>query len=265
MEAVLRERAPGYTQKILLQPRSGPGLPRAIAVSSVVFVVKKLILWDIDGTLLHSDGAGERALVHALRDGFGLADDFAWLDYSGRTDRWIAGEILRHHGLPVTPENLQRYLDSYLHRLLAEMPRGQPHFLPGILELLETIRGLPDLAQGLLTGNLVRGARIKLEHFSAWHFFECGAFADDSEQRNDLGPHALRRARERHLAEFAPANTFVVGDTPHDIACGKAIGARTIAVATGRHALAELRAHAPDVVFPDFSDPPAFLRFVRSS
>ena len=228
-------------------------------------MVKKLILWDIDGTLIHSDGAGERALVRALLDGFGLTDNLKWLNFAGRTDVWIAREALRHHGLPDSPENIQRFLDGYLRNLATELPKGRPGFLPGIAELLETIRHTPLLTQGLLTGNLAQGAQIKLQHFAAWHFFEFGAFANDSDRRNELGPHALRRAREKHPAGFAPHDTFIVGDTPHDIECGKAIGARTIAVATGRYTPDELRSHAPDIVFADLGDPAAFLRFVEKT
>ncbi|MBM3852765.1 MAG: hydrolase, partial [Verrucomicrobia bacterium] len=119
-----------------------------------------------------------------------------------------------------------------------------------------------DIAQGLLTGNIRRGAEFKLTHYRVWHYFEFGAFADDSPRRNDLGPHALRRAGALHRHEFTPARTFIIGDTPHDIECGKVIGARTIAVATGRHPVAELARHAPDAVFPDFADTAALLRVI---
>jgi phosphoglycolate phosphatase-like HAD superfamily hydrolase len=131
------------------------------------------------------------------------------------------------------------------------------------LELLETLRTHPGFVQGLLTGNLRRGAEVKLTHFRVWHFFEFGAYADDSPRRNDLGPHALRRAKERHAVEFNPNDTFIIGDTPHDIECGKVIGARTIAVATGKYSVKELAGHQPTAVFQDFSDPTAFLRVIE--
>ena len=134
--------------------------------------------------------------------------------------------------------------------------------LPGVLVLLVTLHRRPDVAQGLLTGNLRRGAEFKLTHYQVWHFFEFGAFADDSPRRNELGPHALRRARERHRHEFAPHDTFIIGDTPHDIECGQVIGARTIAVATGRNSVADLAVHAPTAVFADFADTAAFLRVI---
>jgi phosphoglycolate phosphatase-like HAD superfamily hydrolase len=102
-----------------------------------------------------------------------------------------------------------------------------------------------------------------LEHFKVWHYFAFGAFGDDSPVRNELGPHAVRRASEKHSVEFASENIFVIGDTPHDIECGKAIGAKTIAVATGNFSFADLKRHDPTAAFPDFSDTSALLQFIR--
>jgi phosphoglycolate phosphatase len=227
--------------------------------------VKKLILWDIDGTLIVSHGAGVRAMERAFTRRFGLPGDLGKIEWAGRTDTWITSEVLRHHGIPPTPQNCHDYLEAYLELLPGELRDGpQGQVLPGILELLETLHHRADIAQGLLTGNLRRGAEFKLTHYKVWHYFEFGAFADDSPRRNDLGPHALRRAHERHRHEFAPHDTFIIGDTPHDIECGKVIGARTIAVATGKHTVAELAAHAPTAVFPNFADTAAFLRVIEA-
>lgn len=225
--------------------------------------MKKLILWDIDGTLIVSHGAGVRAMERALTRRFGVTCDLRQIDWAGRTDTWITGEVFRHTGIPDTPQNSHDYLEAYLELLPGELQSGpQGQVLPGILELLETLKQRPDVAQGLLTGNLRRGAEFKLTHYRVWHFFEFGAFADDSPRRNELGPHALRRAREKHAVEFDPQHTFIIGDTPHDIECGKVIGAKTIGVATGRHSVAELRAHQPTAVFTDFADTAAFLRVI---
>ena len=223
----------------------------------------KLILWDIDGTLIVSQGAGVRAMQKALARRFGLAVDLGTIDWAGRTDSWITGEVLRHVGLPDTPENAHQYLEAYLELLPHELAHGpQGQVLPGVLDLLETLHRRNDLVQGLLTGNVRRGAEFKLTHYKVWHYFEFGAFADDSALRNELGPHALRRAHERHAVEFSPDRTFIIGDTPHDIECGQVIGARTIAVATGRYSAAALAAHRPTAVFEDFSDPSAFLQVI---
>ncbi|MCB1103670.1 MAG: HAD family hydrolase [Cephaloticoccus sp.] len=224
---------------------------------------KTLVLWDIDGTLIVSQGAGVRAMERGFTKRFGLPCDLRKIDWAGRTDSWITSEVLRHNGLPDTPANIQAYLEAYLETLpleLADGPQGQ--VLPGILELLETLHHHPRIAQGLLTGNLQRGAQFKLTHHNVWHYFEFGAFADDSPRRNDLGPHALRRAGERHNVTFTPTQTWIIGDTPHDIECGKVIGARTIAVATGNYTLSELESHKPTAAFADFSDTSAFLRTI---
>ena len=224
---------------------------------------KKLILWDIDGTLIVSHGAGVRAMELALTQRFGVTCDLRQIDWAGRTDSWITGAVFNLVGLPDTPQNAHDYLEAYLELLPKELRDGpQGRVLPGVFELLETLHHRKDVAQGLLTGNLRRGAEFKLTHYKVWHYFEFGAFADDSPQRNDLGPHALRRAKEKHAVDFSPAETFIIGDTPHDIECGKVIGAKTIAVATGRYTVAELQAHAPTAVFKDFADTAAFLRIV---
>ena len=225
--------------------------------------MKKLILWDIDGTLIVSHGAGVRAMEKALTKRFGAQVDLSGIDWAGRTDSWITGTVFRHVGLPDTPQNSHDYLEAYLELLPQELANGpQGRVLPGVFELLETLHQRPDIAQGLLTGNLRRGAEFKLTHYKVWHYFEFGAFADDSPRRNDLGPHALRRAKERHAVDFAPDQTFIIGDTPHDIECGKVIGARTIAVATGQFSVAELAAHQPTAVFENFADTAAFLQTI---
>ena len=225
--------------------------------------MKKLILWDIDGTIIVSQGAGVRAMEKALTKRFGVTCDLSQIDWAGRTDSWITGAVFRHTGLPDTPQNSHDYLEAYLELLPQELRDGpQGQVLPGVLELLETLKHRQDVAQGLLTGNLKRGAEFKLTHYKVWHYFEFGAFADDSPRRNDLGPHALRRAKELHAVDFTPDRTVIIGDTPHDIECGKVIGAQTIAVATGRHSVTELEEHKPTAVFKNFADTAAFLRVI---
>lgn len=223
---------------------------------------RKLLLWDIDGTLILGDHAGERALLRSLERVFRVSGSLERVEIAGRTDRYIAENLLRAHGIEPTAEAVHDFLEGYVAALPEEMPRGKPRLLDGVLRALEAVAARPDLAQGLLTGNLQRGARLKLEHFDVWRFFPFGAFADDSAHRDDLGAHALRRAREHHADEFAAERTFVIGDTPHDIACGRAIGAATIAVATGRFPVSELVAHAPTIVLPNLEDTAAFLAFV---
>jgi phosphoglycolate phosphatase-like HAD superfamily hydrolase len=172
---------------------------------------------------------------------------------------WIARAILLKQFGAATTDNIQRFLNAYLTALAVEMKNPHARVLPGILTIIEKISHRCDIAQGLLTGNLRRGAEIKLTSLDLWRPFPFGAFADDAEQRDHLGPHALLRAGAHHGIAFSPTNVFVIGDTPHDIACGKAIGANTIAVATGRYTAEQLRSHRPTLVLENFSDSNAFF------
>jgi len=215
---------------------------------------KRLLLFDIDGTLIHSGGAGVRALKSAFEERFGVADDLHDIEIAGMTDSGIVVSILKKNDIPATNENVGAFLDSYVHFLSLELPRRKGKLLPGVLDLLEKLKSRPHLVLGLLTGNVSRGARLKLEHYGVWHFFEFGAFADDHQDRNRLGSFARARAKEKHGREFSPSQIDVIGDTPRDIACGKAIGARTIAVATGTWSREELAKYQPDFLIDDLSD-----------
>jgi phosphoglycolate phosphatase-like HAD superfamily hydrolase len=214
----------------------------------------KLLLFDIDGTLLTSGGAGERSLRLSLRDRFGIEDDLKTIEIAGRTDSGITHRIFEKHGIDPTPENQSAMLDGYLHHLAVELTHSKGRLLPGILDLLNVLKARPHLAIALLTGNLCRGAEIKLSHYGLWHYFEFGAFADDHHDRNQLGKFARARARARHGVEFLPENIFVIGDTPHDIDCGRAFGARTVAIATGNFSRDQLAVHQPDYLFDDLSN-----------
>jgi phosphoglycolate phosphatase-like HAD superfamily hydrolase len=216
--------------------------------------VKRLLLFDIDGTLIHSGGAGLHSLKLAFKERFGIDDDLHDIEIAGMTDSGIVVSILNKHKIPATNENVSAFLDSYVHFLSLELPRRKGKLLPGVLELLEQLKSRSHLALALLTGNVSRGAQLKLEHYGVWHFFEFGAFADDHHDRNRLGPFARARAREKHGREFAASEIDVIGDTPRDIACGKALGARTIAVATGTWSRDELAGYKPDFLIDDLSD-----------
>jgi phosphoglycolate phosphatase len=225
---------------------------------------KTLLLFDIDGTLITSGGAGERALRLGFHERFGIDDDLKNVEIAGRTDSGIARAMLRTHALAETPENIAAFVDGYLSHLADQLSRAEGRLLPGILPLLEALKPRPDMVLALLTGNVERGAKLKLAHYGVWTFFEFGAYADDHHDRNALGPFAQRRAFERHGIEFPPERIFVLGDTPHDIACARAIGAKAIAVATGKFKRAELAAHHPDFVFDDLSDLDAVLAALAS-
>jgi phosphoglycolate phosphatase len=215
---------------------------------------KRLLLFDIDGTLIHSGGAGIEALKRALNERFGIEDDLHDIEIAGMTDSGIVVSILKKHKIPATTENVAAFLDSYVHFLSKELPRREGKLLPGVLELLEKLKGRKHVVLALLTGNVSRGARLKLGHYGVWHFFEFGAFADDHQDRNQLGPFARARAQEKHGREFTADEIDVIGDTPRDIACGKALGARTIAVATGSWSREKLAEHHPDILIDNLSD-----------
>ncbi len=220
---------------------------------------KTLLLFDIDGTLITSGGAGERALRRGFRERFGIDDDLKNVEIAGRTDSGIARAMLRTHGVAETPENITAFVDSYLTHLALELPQAEGRLLPGVLTLLEALKSRPEMVLALLTGNVVRGAELKLTHYGVWTFFEFGAYADDHHDRDQLGPFAQRRARERHGLEFPPERIVIHGDTPYDIACARAIGAKAVAIATGKFTRPELAAHHPDFLFDDLSDHTAVL------
>ena len=215
---------------------------------------KRLLLFDIDGTLINSGGAGIEALKCALKERFGIVDGLEDIEIAGMTDSGIIVSILNKHKIPANAENVAAFLDSYVHFLSRELPRRKGKLLPGVLELLEKLKSRKHVVLGLLTGNLSRGAQLKLGHYGVWHFFEFGAFADDHSDRNQLGSFARARAKEKHGREFTAEEIDVIGDTPRDIACGKALGARTIAVATGSWSRERLAEHDPDILIDDFSE-----------
>jgi len=225
---------------------------------------RRLFLFDIDGTLITSGGAGESALIQAMASRFGVAEDLTGIALAGATDARIAVALLEKHGLPASPENTTALLDSYLHHLARSMPRHPGRVLPGILPLLDALKQHPDAVLALLTGNMVRGAEIKLGHYGVWDYFEFGAFADDHHDRNELGKFARARATEKHGVHFDPSRIFVIGDTPRDIECGRAIGAKTVAIATGNYGKGSLAEHAPDFLFEDFRDTQAVLQALFS-
>ena len=214
---------------------------------------RRLILWDIDSTLINSGAAGQHALIRATKERFG-SDDLTGVEIAGRTDRAIARQILTKYQAPISDAAIDSFLDRYVALLPEELPRRNGRVLPGVRELMEYLIQQPDKTIGLLTGNLERGAKLKLAHYDLWQFFPFGAFSDDHHDRNQLGPCAVRRAAAHAGFEFRPEQVDVVGDTGHDVACGKAFGARTIAVATGSWSRERLTEYAPDFLFDDLAN-----------
>jgi phosphoglycolate phosphatase-like HAD superfamily hydrolase len=223
-----------------------------------------IVLFDIDGTLIRTGRAGSRAMSRAFNDLFGIPDAFDGIDMAGRTDRWILDAAAVRAGVDLSGDNSQRFGDRYLARLVEILPEPAPdkRVLPGVPQLLETIARCDDIVPGLLTGNSEGGARIKLEHFDLWRFFQFGAFGDDVADRNHLFDVAVGRAEASGVLRTRPADVVVVGDTVLDVACAKAAGARSVAVATGPSDIATLRHSGADLVMSDLSDTDGFLRFI---
>jgi phosphoglycolate phosphatase-like HAD superfamily hydrolase len=221
---------------------------------------KRLLLFDIDSTLVNTGGAGFKALQRVIKNRYGAADELDDIEIAGKTDRNIAADILEKYGVAPTTENVSALLDEYVDLVARLLPQLNGCVLPGIYEILTRMKAKPDRVLGLLTGNIERGAKLKLQRYQLWDFFEFGAFADDHQDRNQLGKFARARAQETHGHEFDAAQIDVIGDTGHDIACGKAFGARTVAVATGSWPRQKLSAFEPDFLFDDLSNVDEVIR-----
>jgi len=215
---------------------------------------KRLLLFDIDGTLVNTGGAGVESLKATVRRRFGVEDNLDDIEIAGKTDRAIIRDILRKFHVAPTDENIISFAREYIDGLALSLSRSRGRVLPGIRRLLERLKPQRHIVLALLTGNLQEGAQLKLQHYGLWDFFEFGAFADDHHDRNELGAFARERAQAKHAHDFDVADIDVIGDTNHDIACGKSFGARTIAVATGSWSREQLQSCAPDFLFDDLSN-----------
>lgn len=221
--------------------------------------MKHVVLFDIDGTLLSTGGAGQRAMELALGTAFGLDNLSHDIPAAGRTDRAIIHDLFRFHAIPDEPENWRIFKEAYLSHLPATLSGLNGRVLPGIVELLDRLVQRGDTALGLLTGNLRLGAELKLQHYRLDHHFGFGGFGDDHFDRDDVARAALIEAC-RHLDRaVSPECISVIGDTPSDVRCARAIGARAVAVATGIYSRETLRQARPDSLFDDFTDPRGLL------
>jgi phosphoglycolate phosphatase-like HAD superfamily hydrolase len=226
----------------------------------------KVVLFDIDGTLLLSDGAGRRAIYRALREVFGSTGPADYF-FDGKTDPQIVRELMRlaGHGDEHIDARMEMLFARYVEYLKEELraPGRRPYTLPGVPELLDALENTSNVLLGLLTGNLEQGAKAKLESVGIdARRFRIGAFGSDHEQRPELPAIALARTREKLGIDVAGAALITIGDTPADLTCGKALGASAIGVATGRYSAAELARHNPLAVFDDLSDTQAVVRAI---
>jgi phosphoglycolate phosphatase-like HAD superfamily hydrolase len=220
-----------------------------------------LLLFDIDGTLVSTGLAGGDAMGRAFEEIHGVADAFAGIEMSGKTDPAILREAWEGAGIDLAERDLQAFHDSYVRHLQDTLEEsGRPrHLKPGLPDLLETIAARDDVVLGLLTGNFVTGAQLKLESFGILHYFRIGAYGSDNEDRKALVPVARLRARQYCATYIAPQRVFVIGDTPRDIDCARAHDVQAVAVATGNYSFDDLQTHQPDLCFADLSDQQAVL------
>lgn len=215
----------------------------------------RLVLFDIDGTLLSAGRAARDSILAALSAVLGWRGSADGNDFSGKTDPQILRELVLDS---VGPERFETTLDAVLDRYVEELERRlTPEAVvpkPGVPALLERLAREPSVTLALLTGNIERGARMKLEPPGFNRYFAFGAFGDDSADRYRLPAFAVARARKRTGRDFSGGSVVIIGDSVHDVACGRSLGARAIAVSTGPTPAEKLAAERPDALFADFSD-----------
>ncbi|RPI28677.1 MAG: HAD family hydrolase [Actinomycetota bacterium] len=218
--------------------------------------MSRLVLFDIDCTLIDAHGAGGRAIYAALQRVYGVSGGLDGYTFHGRTDPAIIRDLATRWGAAVdeVDARLEECLRVYVGVLAAEISGGRVDTLPGVAELVAALAADPGVVLGLLTGNIADGAAIKLAPTGLGDHFAIGAYGSDSGRRPDLPAVAVRRAEELTGRRFTGKEIVVIGDTPADVECGLALGVKAVAVATGRHSVADLAAYDPDHVFEDFSD-----------
>jgi len=222
--------------------------------------MRKLVLFDIDGTLMTSGAVARQAITEAMTEVFGTAGNVARTSFSGKTDPQIVYEIMTEAGVPeiAVRDGIPKSLNAYVSKLTDRLRTSDIQVLSGVRELLDRLTNEPDhFLVGLLTGNIDSGARVKLTHAGLLPYFDppwIGAFGSDAMKRHDLPAVALQRVQDRFRRDFVQKDIVIIGDSPHDVTCGKHLNVRSIAVATGWHAMPELQKYEPDHAFADLSD-----------
>ena len=214
----------------------------------------RLVLFDIDGTLVHTGHAGTQAFKKTFATEFNLHHGAEKMKFAGRTDVSLVREFFKIHGLPETPEHFRQFFERYVFWLDHILAHSSGSVCHGVREFIRDLLALPDPPLlGLLTGNIRLGAELKLRRFGLWEIFHFGGFADDNEDRNQIAAAAFERGKRVLGKNLQTQEIVVIGDTPFDIRCGKFIGAKVLAVATGGAKLAELEEHKPDWAVEDLT------------
>ncbi|MEM9186851.1 MAG: haloacid dehalogenase-like hydrolase [Planctomycetota bacterium] len=226
----------------------------------------KACLFDIDGTLVMTGGAGQQAFAETFAEEFGVDQISQGVSFAGRSDRAIAMDLFGLHGVDPSQASWDRFQSGYLDRLAAALDRCVGEVLPGVTAVIDALERRGDVLIGLLTGNVRTAARQKLEHYGLWDRFEngrpaIGGFGDDFVDRNDIAAAAVAEARGRHGRPTSPADETIViiGDTPNDIRCARSVEAKAVAVPTGHTPASELRQHTPDLLLDTLEDAEALL------
>ena len=202
----------------------------------------RAVLFDIDGTLVRTGGAGVKAFVRTFSTEFDLHDGAEKLKFAGRTDVSLVREFFTQHGIVPDADHFQKFFASYLKHLKEMVAASSGEVIPGVHEFIAALKNLPMPPQiGLLTGNIREGARIKLSHYHLWQEFAFGGFADDHEERDCIAGIARDRAAKLVETPLEGSEILVIGDTPLDVRCGRAIGAKVLAVATGGSSYEDLQ------------------------
>src|ERR1035437_7153408 len=212
----------------------------------------RLVLFDIDGTLVHTGGAGVKAFAKTFETEFSMADHFERLKFAGRTDYSLVREFFGFNQIAPTSDNFERFFERYAFWLDHLLRESHTELCPGVWEFIRELQELPQAPLlGLLTGNIRLGAEIKLRHFELWEVFQTGGFADDHEERDQIAAVARERGSCLLGEDLRGDQVLVIGDTPLDIRCARAIGAKALAVATGGTKLEDLKLREAHWAIPD--------------
>lgn len=214
----------------------------------------RICLFDIDGTLLLSGRAGQKAIEAVLRDQYQLTTPVEGIHTAGRTDMAILYDLLQYYDIEPTIDRLREFQNYYLEQLPLELGRAQGGVLPGVIDRLEEVHAHPEVEVGLLTGNLARGAQLKIEHYRLQQYFTFGSYGDHHINRDDVARDAFELIRAQFGDDIQPDQIWIIGDTPSDVLCARAIHARSLAVATGIYSREELAESQPDVLLNDLTE-----------
>lgn len=223
----------------------------------------KTCLFDIDGTLVLTGGAGQVAFAQTFAEEFDVPEITKSVSFAGRSDRAIATDLMAAHDIKVTEDNWQKFRQGYAARLPAALTACKGHVLPGVLDLIDQLQQRGDVLIGLLTGNLRQTAELKLAHYGLWRHFDFGGFGDIHLNRDQIAAAALAEAEQRHQQSSNNGDHLVVviGDTEHDVTCAHSIGARSVATPTGFTPVETLMAAEPHLLVQSLEDSSTILRW----